>query len=100
MRQGSNERYTRPELASVYAEWTRYRAASAKAPQPVMSEESKFISLMKETTSNVTVLYFHGGSYYMSDPVLYRSTTSKLAKGTGGRVISVRYRLSPHSTHL
>lgn len=43
----------------------------------------------------MTVLYFHGQSYYMSDPVAYRSTTSKLAKGTGGRVLSVRYRLSP-----
>lgn len=37
MRQGSNARYTRPELASVNAEWTGYRAVSAKGPQPAMS---------------------------------------------------------------
>ncbi|RDI88756.1 hypothetical protein Vi05172_g1138 [Venturia inaequalis] len=95
MSQGGKGAYMRPELATIYAEWTGYRAVSANAPQPVISEGSKYISLMKETTSNVTVLYFHGGSYYMSDPVSYRATTSKLAKGTGGRVLSVRYRLSP-----
>ncbi|QDS75594.1 hypothetical protein FKW77_006310 [Venturia effusa] len=92
---GNSERYVRLELASVYAEWTGYRAVSANAPQPPMSEEAKYASLMKETASNVTVLYFHGGAYYMSDPVSYRPTTSRLAKGTGGRVLSVRYRLSP-----
>ena len=52
---------------------------------------------MKECKSPVTVLYFHGGAYYLLDPSTHRPTTKKLAKLTGGRCYSVRYRLAPQN---
>ncbi|KAE9969999.1 hypothetical protein BLS_005117 [Venturia inaequalis] len=93
-----DEAYTKPELLPVEAEWTGYRAgASENEPELPISETEKYEHLMKEVTSNVTILYFHGGAYYMLDPASHRGLTSRLAKLTSGRVLSVRYRLSPHT---
>ncbi len=88
--------YDKPLLLPVEAEWTGYREGVSKdAPQPIISEAEKFINLMREVKSNVTVLYFHGGAYYLMDPASHRGITVKLAKLTNGRVFSVRYRLAP-----
>lgn len=93
-----DEAYTKPELLPVEAEWTGHRAGvTENEPELRISEAEKYERLMKEVTSNVTVLYFHGGAYYMLDPASHRGLTSKLAKTTGGRVLSVRYRLSPQT---
>jgi hypothetical protein len=87
-----------PDLVSVEAEWTGYRASStANSELPAISEKDKFDELCKECTSPVTTLYFHGGAYYLLDPAIYRPTTKKLAKLTGGRCYSVRYRLAPQN---
>jgi hypothetical protein len=64
-----NEKYSRPALLPVEAEWTGYRANVAdNAPEPSISEADKYENLMKEVTSDVTLLYFHGGAYYLMDP--------------------------------
>ena len=85
-----------PEIASVEAEWTGYRAKALRdAPLPAIPEAEKYAEMMRECRSSPTVLYFHGGAYYLCDPVTHRPTTKKLAKLTGGRVYSVRYRLAP-----
>lgn len=85
-----------PELTSVEAEWTGYRAAaSAKDPLPRLSARDMYHEMMKECSQPTTVLYFHGGAYYLLDPSSHRPTTKKLAKLTGGRCYSVRYRLAP-----
>lgn len=91
------EQWTQPETQPVEAEWNGYRAgARADEPEPSdMSEKDKYENLLKETSSKVTMLYFHGGAMYLMDPATHRPTTSKVAKETGGRVFSVRYRLSP-----
>ncbi|KAF7542430.1 hypothetical protein G7046_g10167 [Stylonectria norvegica] len=47
------------------------------------------------TQPTTTVLYLHGGAYYLCDPASHRPTTKKLAQLTGGRCYSVRYRLAP-----
>ncbi|KAI1631369.1 alpha/beta hydrolase fold-domain-containing protein [Biscogniauxia mediterranea] len=87
-----------PDIVSVEAEWTGYRAAATpKSTLPRVSEEAKYHEMMKECKSSVTVLYFHGGAYYLCDPCSHRSVTKKLAKLTGGRVYSVRYRLAPQA---
>ncbi len=52
---------------------------------------------MKEVTTDVTVLYLHGGSLYLMDPCTQRAPVSKYARVTGGRVLSVRYRLAPQN---
>ncbi|KAF2712692.1 acetyl-hydrolase [Pleomassaria siparia CBS 279.74] len=101
MREGKGEGdvYTKPAAVPLYAEWTGYRdLADDKSSEPTgLSESDKYAALMKETTSKVTILYFHGGAMYLLDPTTYRPQTSKLAKVTGGRVFSVRYRLSPQN---
>jgi len=98
MKEGG-ETYTQPEYEPVYAEWTGYRADVTKdAPEPQISEAEKYESLMKEVTSDVTILYFHGGAHYLMDPASHRlPVTSKLAMLTGGRCFSVRYRLAPQN---
>jgi acetyl esterase/lipase len=93
-----DEAYTKPELLPVEAEWTGYRSGVPEnAPELPISENEKYEHLMKEVTSDATILYFHGGAYYMLDPASHRGLTYKLAKMTGGRVLSVRYRLSPQT---
>lgn len=85
-----------PEAVAVEAEWTGYRAGATKKDlPPPISEAEKYAEMMKECKSPVTVLYLHGGAYTMLDPVTHRPTTKKLAKLTGGRCYSVRYRLAP-----
>lgn len=93
-----NESYSRPAPVPVEAEWTGYRADVAdNAPEPSISEAEKYESMMKEVTSDVTLLYFHGGALYLMDPCTQRSAVSKYSKITGGRVFSVRYRLAPQN---
>lgn len=93
------EQWTRVENHAVEAEWTGYRKDAMKdTPEPAdWSEKQKYDALMEETRSRVTILYFHGGAMYLLDPATYRPTTSRLAKETGGRVLSVRYRLAPQN---
>lgn len=87
-----------PEIVTVEAEWHGYRAgATASSRLPPILEIEKYQELMKEVKSSVTVLYLHGGAYYLMDPASHRPTTKKIAKLTGGRCYSVRYRLSPQN---
>lgn len=59
-----NEKYTVPDLAPVEAEWTGWRKDVGKdAPRPDLSESEHYEHLMKEVSSDVTILYFHGGAY-------------------------------------
>ncbi len=88
--------YKEPELLPVEAEWTGYReGATRQSDRLKIPEEQQYKELMKEVTSPVTVLYFHGGAHYLMDPASHRKTTKKLAKMTHGRAFSVRYRLAP-----
>lgn len=92
------EEYTQPSPRPLEAEWTGYRAgASRDSPEPAISEQEKYANLMKEVSNDTTVLYFHGGAYYLLDPATHRPVTVKLAKLTGSRVLSVRYRLAPQN---
>lgn len=88
----------RPKIVPVEAEWTGYRAhAKDDAPLPPLSQRELYDEMQKEVTAPATVLYLHGGAYYVGDPCTHRSVTKKLAKITGGRCYSVRYRLAPQN---
>ena len=90
------EDFSQPEAAAVEGEWTGFRAdVDKKAPRPDLSESEHYAKLMSETTSPTTVLYFHGGAYFLMDPASHRLTCSQLGKHTGGRCFNVRYRLAP-----
>lgn len=93
------EKFDLPDIADVEGEWTGWRAdVDKKAPRPSLGgEREHYDSLMKEVTSPVTILYFHGGAYFLMDPSSHRPVTSALAKRTGGKCFSVRYRLAPQT---
>lgn len=93
-----HETYALPEMKDVEGEWTGHRAGVDKnAPQLEILEKDKYNHMMSEVKSNVTILYFHGGAYFLMDPASHRTTTAYLAKLTQGRCFSVRYRLAPQN---
>lgn len=91
------EGYTKPSLHDVEGEWVGYRAGvKATALEPAaLSERDKYERLLADMKVDITLLYFHGGSYYLMDPVSTRPLMAKYATLSGGRVFSVRYRLAP-----
>jgi len=90
--------YTKPSLEDVTAEWTGHRGDATKSsPELSISDEQKYTEMMKEVSAPATILFFHGGAYYLMDPCTHRGVTAKLAKLTKGRVLSVRYRLAPQN---
>ncbi|KAL6718985.1 hypothetical protein ACLMJK_003220 [Lecanora helva] len=86
-----------PELCPVGAEWTGYRNVDANRPRLDLSEAQHYQRLMLEVSSEVTILYFHGGAHFMMDPSSHRNITSHLAHLTSGHCLSVRYRLAPQN---
>lgn len=57
--------FTSPSLVQVKAEWTGYRkGVSPTSPELDISEPQKYQNLMKEVSSNITLLYVHGGGYW------------------------------------
>ncbi|KAK4151880.1 acetyl-hydrolase [Chaetomidium leptoderma] len=93
------EEYTKPNLQPVEGEWVGYRAGvKANAPEPTgLSEREKYEHLVRDMKTDMTLLYFHGGSYYLMDPVSTRPLMEKYATLSGGSVFLVRYRLAPQS---
>lgn len=92
--------YTKPGLVDMEVEWTGFRPSARKEdPLPEIGESEKYQRLLAEPTrtSDTVILYFHGGAYYLCDPITHRAVTSRLAKESHGRVCSVRYRLAPQA---
>lgn len=92
--------YTKPELADIEVEWTGYRPDARKdEAQPNLEAAEIYKRLMGEPTrtTDVTILYFHGGAYYLLGLDSHRPLVSRLAKESGGRVCNVRYRLAPQA---
>ncbi|KAJ5644949.1 hypothetical protein N7507_010960 [Penicillium longicatenatum] len=92
------ETFDIPDTTAVEAEWTGYRrGVGKKEPQPDISEEDKYRALRKDITSDMTILYLHGGAYILMDPCTHRLPVSNLARLTGAQALSVRYRLAPQN---
>ncbi|KAJ4305266.1 hypothetical protein N0V90_000797 [Kalmusia sp. IMI 367209] len=94
-----DEQWAKCDTSPVEGEWTGGRAGVSDAePEPAgLSEQEKYAKLTGEVTSKTTLLYFHGGAMYLLDPATYRNITGRVARMTGGRVFSVRYRLAPQN---
>lgn len=91
-----SEQFTVPAIVPVEAEWTgSRRGVSKNAPRLDLPEPEQYKHLIEENPADTTILYFHGGAYFVMDPASHRVTTGMLSKRTGGRVLSVRYRLAP-----
>ena len=92
------ETYTLPKVVAVQAEWTGYRNGAAKNQERAdVPEQDQYRILMASTSTPTTILYFHGGAYFLMDPSSHREPVSRLARLTGGRGFSVRYRLAPQN---
>lgn len=90
------ETYALPDLVPVQAEWITCREGAAKnEPRPDVPEQDQYRILMGSVSNKTTILYFHGGAYFLMAP--HRDTIAHLAKLTGGRGYSVRYRLAPQN---
>lgn len=84
--------------ADVRLEWLGPRpGVGPKEPEPAMSEPDKFKRLTSDVRSPLTVLYVHGGAFYVGSPIISRGATAQLAIRTGGRVAAVAYRLAPQA---
>ncbi|GAB1205001.1 hypothetical protein APSETT445_003667 [Aspergillus pseudonomiae] len=73
------------------------------APEPDIPEEDKLRALLQECDSRLTILYAHGGASAnitpsFSGPAQYRASSVRLARLTGARVASIKYRLAPSHT--
>lgn len=59
-----DERFDWPETVSVQVEWTGQRLSHEKdSSRSQISEEAKFLKLMKNVSSPMTIFYVHGGAY-------------------------------------
>jgi acetyl esterase/lipase len=93
-----SEVYTLPEIVDVQAEWTGHRPGVSKnEPRLDLPERDQYDVLMGNVSNETTILYFHGGAYIMMDPSSHRQPVAALARKTGGRCLSVRYRLAPQN---
>lgn len=109
------ETLTPVDAVAVKAEWVGYRQPD-QLPSPTLSAVEKYRALEKDLTSNAVLLHVHGGAFQsvpphlspkslkttsqsplpsLGSPAASRSTTALLAKQTGGRCLSVQYRLAP-----
>ena len=59
-----NETYSKPAVAPVLGEWVgQRRNVDSRAPEPCISEKEKYSGLMKDVSSEITLLYVHGGAF-------------------------------------
>ena len=59
-----SETYTKPASAPVEGEWVGHRRnVEAQTFEPTITEKEKYDGLMKDTSSEVTMLYVHGGAF-------------------------------------
>lgn len=96
-----SERYTKPFSKDINAEWVGFKEqlrGSEDLPAG-MTEYQRYKALMDEPsrTSNATILYFHGGAYYLCGFGTHRQIVSRLAKESAGRALAVEYRLAPQA---
>lgn len=84
-----------PVSGVLSAEWQYYAADPKKAS--TLNDIEKYELIEKSAKSDNVVLYIHGGSHYVMDPATHRSITTEIAKTTGARIFSLRYRLAPQS---
>lgn len=94
------ETYTMPNVKDIEAEWTGYRSnVGTKERRLNLPEEEQYKKLMEDEnrTSDVTILYLHGGAHVAMDPASHREPVANLCKYTRGRALSLRYRLAPQN---
>ena len=84
--------------------WTRPPALSEREKYQLMMNDLTSTSTpdlnrnkIKDSFSGPTILYLHGGAHCLMSPTSHRLITTRLARESGGRIVSVKYRLSPQN---
>ncbi|TGZ77069.1 alpha/beta-hydrolase [Ascodesmis nigricans] len=77
-------------------EWVGRREKKGDGSMELGSEE-RFKVIEKGAEDGRTVLYFHGGAFYLLDPHTHRGIASQIAATSNSKVFLVRYRLSPQT---
>ena len=83
-------------VAEISGEWQGVKQVPNKKSKK-QSIVEQYAELYQDTKDAPVILYFHGGAYIVASPDTHRAMTLQLAKGCGGRVFSVRYRLAPQN---
>ncbi|ESZ95459.1 lipase/esterase [Sclerotinia borealis F-4128] len=93
--------YQPPNYAPVDVEWTSFtgtgKGTSESNFNTAEAEVEKYEKLAKASVTDLVILHVHGGAYCQGSPETSRSTTTRLAKLTRGRVCSVDVRLAPQN---
>jgi len=81
-------------VAKISGEWQGVKQVPDEKSEKLSIAE-QYAELYKDTKEGPVILYFHGGAYIVASPDTHRGMTLQLAKGCGGRVFSLQYRLAP-----
>ncbi|KAL9130349.1 MAG: hypothetical protein Q9217_001451 [Psora testacea] len=84
------------ETESVAVEWNGYRRSKG-IPSARLSSKETYENLLGDTTTDLTILFIHGGGFVLGSPSTNRVIPSSLAELTKGRVCQVDYRLAPQN---
>ncbi|KAL9055518.1 MAG: hypothetical protein Q9162_003515 [Coniocarpon cinnabarinum] len=83
-------------LHDVSLEWIAQRTSTPSSEaQPASSVSETFARLMADVRQPMTIVYLHGGAFFVGNPKYARTMTTALAGFTQARVASVAYRLAP-----
>ena len=84
-------------IVEVSGEWQGVKHVPHTKPTKTGYSQEQFAELSRATEMGPVILYLHGGAYIAGSPDTHRELTLRLAEGCGGRVFSLKYRLSPQA---
>jgi hypothetical protein len=90
-RLGQKTKKVNLDTVDIEAEWMSSKHNAEAEASAANLEKNKRV----EEDHPVTVFYLHGGAFCFMDPSTCRDIVWKIAKRTGGRCFSPRYRLAP-----
>ncbi|KAL9619808.1 MAG: hypothetical protein Q9160_005644 [Pyrenula sp. 1 TL-2023] len=92
------ETYEKPIFEDVKVQWTGYRSGAGPTdPEPNIEEREKYRHLTEDLESDTVIYYIHGGFHCTGGSAASRAITAPLSTRSGGRVVSLDYRLCPQN---
>lgn len=122
-----DKKFKLPQTSNVVVEWVGHWPRSSTSntdPQPAISEQEKFVILMRDPKTDTTIVYLFGGAFLYEQPIslpawspshallimlnppsrncpaTVRSIVSNLVESIGARCLTIGYRLAPQNPFL